>query len=248
MSQKTIRQGFTLIELLVVISIIVVLASMLLPAVASARSTANKIKCMSNIKQVGMVLMIYSDDNRGLLIPIRVDRTWCPPGWDRYPGSTGGFVGARWIDPNMIGTVASEIREDLDRSVPKNSIWECPVKRSSSDMSAANWGYGLSWQTFPQVRRATGTLSWETKRVWSGINRASEVPIMSDCGGDWCWESYPTVVGVQAPNPIGDMYSYWYGAHRGGANLLFADLHARWSPNPGAEAAAGTIKMKGFAP
>ena len=256
MSTVSMRNGFTLIELLVVISIIAVLASLLLPAVATARAAANKLKCLSNIKQVGTMLMAYSDDNRGLLIPIHVKQTYCAPEMDRYPGSTGNFTGARWIDPKMIGTVASEIREDIGRAAPQNSIWVCPVKRSSSDMGAENWGYGLSWMTFPQARVPNpiiynpNSLSWSTcaRRVWSGIIRASEVPILTDCGGDWCWQSYGTCDGVVPPSPIAGDYSNWYGAHRGGANLLFADIHARWSPNPSAEAAAGTIKVRGFDP
>jgi prepilin-type N-terminal cleavage/methylation domain-containing protein/prepilin-type processing-associated H-X9-DG protein len=150
------RAGFTLVELLVVIGIIALLISILLPSLSAARKSANSVKCLAALKEIGNAYQLYGFDFK---------QTWAPAVWEEgnenFPigDGTGNDEQRRWADliAPYISSVdirtedaagnALDVTEQIAQIRENSVLWGCPEWQGIDDQSPnANDrrpGYGM---------------------------------------------------------------------------------------------------------
>lgn len=124
-STPRVRRGFTLIELLVVIAIIAILASILLPSMARAKTKAQQIACLNNYRQLQLCWLMYTDDHQDALPPNSTTSGQGREGWVAT-GQTW-ITGNAYTDPSTLN-IENGVLFSYNRSA---KIYKCPSDRST---------------------------------------------------------------------------------------------------------------------
>ena len=208
--------AFTLIELLVVIAIIAILAGMLLPALSKAKEKAKKTSCYNNLKQMGLAIHLYADDN-GERIPRGNDPFW----WQLYIPFLGGTSASR----DQYGRI---------------KVYTCP---SFPDKKQLVCYVVNAWQ-FSTVKDMVGSEITGVQKV-NRIQQPVETIYFTD-NENGSWRPVFSEKSIIGSDDLNDVWSpnhlpYISGGrflsaerrvaakrHSEGSNLMFFDGHAGW--------------------
>jgi prepilin-type N-terminal cleavage/methylation domain-containing protein/prepilin-type processing-associated H-X9-DG protein len=191
--------AFTLIELLVVIAIIGILAALLLPALAVSKEKARAIQCLSNQRQIGLGMIMYSHDAAGL-----------------FPES-GGLILWDQVDPI---TQKHGWMQQILPFTQNTNVYNCPaIKGAFTYFNCVRAAY-IDTTNFASVDTkrirfpAAQVLSGDTIWTGEGVNDSDKDDYTQNCvGGDDNHNGIPAV---------------GWQAHNKGQNILFTDGHAKW--------------------
>jgi prepilin-type N-terminal cleavage/methylation domain-containing protein/prepilin-type processing-associated H-X9-DG protein len=220
------KGGFTLIELLVVIAIIAILAAMLLPVLAKAKTKAQGIGCLNNLRQMMVAWKMYPDDfNDLLLASLNVDASQRRVIWVNGGLNFDGGNSSNW-DVNT-DIVKSPIMPYLGKTA--YSVWKCPADQAMVTVAGKGRVPRVRSNSMSQVFDFGG---WLPAGPWRVYSKASHIAIPAktwvlvdehpDSINDAACAVQMAKLGAASAQIIDFPASY----HNGACGLSFADGHS----------------------
>jgi len=225
------KRGFTLIELLVVIAIIALLMSILMPSLSRARQQARAVVCKANLKQWGLMFILYAEDN---------DYSF-PTGWN---GGTMWMVDLlayyHGADDVRLCPSARKFLHTIPGNIPGTfTAWGKYGHPDYFDGWIPPWGlegqygsYGINGWVHNALDQGTYTIPVENRLLfWRTMNAKGtyQIPLMGGCMWDgtepWETDSPPIANGLQFTGS--NMSIFCLDRHNWGPNMLFMDTTVR---------------------
>jgi prepilin-type N-terminal cleavage/methylation domain-containing protein/prepilin-type processing-associated H-X9-DG protein len=236
---KTLKKGFTLIELLVVIAIIAILAAILFPVFGRARENARRTSCQSNLKQIGLGLIQYSQD-----YDERMPRSWFGPDKDASGINGSGVARYKWMDA-IYPYVKSEqlfncpsdnmLAARRDSEITKNANYRYMGGYNYGSYGANNTYYDIGPDALPPFSRSVtlASIVAPATTIWVGETQAVSSANGAHHTFEFNWATradhptnittfngFPNIGGVGAPIQMA-------ARHLETTTLLYCDGHVK---------------------
>src|SRR6478736_2796683 len=213
------KHAFTLIELLVVIAIIAILAAMLLPALGRAKGTAQRTACLNKLKQWGLALTLYYDENSDFLPREAESSGSSLMNWAQVVAPTGSDVWYNALPRQIKLRGAADYLTDKAAFYARDSLLHCPNAMFDKNVALDGFVYfSLAMNSklidgpaptikVSSIQRPTQTVMFQENRLKGEIK----------------------VDAAQTDSELGQPASYasrFSARHQGRGNLVFTDGHA----------------------